>query len=76
VALPVAPGLDDLGAILADHGDADDGFCRHGGPQLSTTIAGALWITGSRRLVHVAGNPCCDPWRSFGLPVTGVVAAA
>ncbi len=75
-ALPAAPGIDDAGAILADHGQADDGFCRHGGPQLSTTIAGALWVTGSRRLLHVAGNPCCDPWRSYGLPATGAVAAA
>lgn len=75
-ALPATPGIDEAGAILADHGSADDGFCRHGGPELSTTIAGALWLTGSRRLLHVAGNPCCDSWRSYGLPATGAVAAA
>lgn len=75
-ALPAPPGIDDAGAVLADHGHADDGFCRHGGPQLSTTIAGALWITGSRRLLHVAGNPCRDPWRAYGLPAASVVAAA
>lgn len=73
--LPEPPGIDAAGAILADHGSADDGFCRHGGAQLSTTIAGALWLTGRRRLLHVAGNPCCDSWRSYGLPANGAVAA-
>ena len=74
-ALPASPGIDNAGAILADHGQADDAFCRHGGRELSTTIAGAVWVTGSRQLVHVAGNPCCDPWRAYEPSVTGVVAA-
>jgi isopenicillin-N N-acyltransferase like protein len=59
------PGLDEVGAILARHGP--DAFCRHGGDDLGTTIAGAIWLTAERRLVHAAGQPCTAAWRSFPL---------
>lgn len=71
------PSPDEAAAILAYHGeDGGEAFCRHGGDNLSTTIAGAIWITGERRLLHCAGNPCTAPWRSFTLGATRAVAAA
>jgi isopenicillin-N N-acyltransferase like protein len=70
-ALPEPPGTDDAGAVLALHDpDGRAAFCRHGGPDLSVTIAGAIWDTGRRRLVRAAGNPCSAPWQSFDLEAT------
>ncbi|HET6521808.1 MAG TPA: C45 family peptidase [Geminicoccaceae bacterium] len=68
-ALPEPPGVDDAGAVLAYHGeDGGEAFCRHGGDDLGTTIAGAIWLTGERRLLSVAGNPCRAAWERFDIP--------
>lgn len=75
--LPEPPGPDDAGAILAWHGgDREPAFCRHGGDDLSNTIAATLWLTASRRLLHAAGNPCTAPWHSFDLPARRAASAA
>ncbi|MBL8698498.1 MAG: hypothetical protein JNK67_09000 [Alphaproteobacteria bacterium] len=67
-ALPEPPSVDHARAVLAYHGaDGGTAFCRHGGDDLSTTIAGAVWDTRRRRLVAAAGNPCQAPWRRYDL---------
>lgn len=71
--LPLLDGLDEpvdlpaAAALLSRHG-ADDAFCRHGGADLATTIAGAVYLTAERRLLAVLGHPCSDTWRSYQLP--------
>lgn len=70
--LPLLDGLDEpvvpdaAGALLARHGSTD-AFCRHGGADLSTTIAGAVYLTAERRLLAVLGHPCSDAWQSYQL---------
>lgn len=67
-AMPPAPGVEDARAVLAHHGeDGGSAFCRHGGDDLATTIAGAVWDTGARRLFMAAGVPCSAPWRRYDL---------
>ncbi|MBL8703526.1 MAG: hypothetical protein JNM30_01715, partial [Rhodospirillales bacterium] len=43
------------------------GFCRHGGDDLSTTIAGAIYATRDRTLHAAFGQPCSAPWRRYAL---------
>ncbi|HMR34026.1 MAG TPA: C45 family autoproteolytic acyltransferase/hydrolase [Geminicoccaceae bacterium] len=70
--LPLLDGLDEppdadaAGTLLGRHG-ATDAFCRHGGADLSTTIAGAVYLTAERRLLAVLGQPCRDTWQSYQL---------
>ncbi|MBM3521510.1 MAG: hypothetical protein FJX57_01020 [Alphaproteobacteria bacterium] len=70
-ALPDRPDIDDARAVLAYHGeDGGTAFCRHGGGDLASTIAGAVWHTGERRLFMASGNPCTAPWRRYDLVPT------
>jgi hypothetical protein len=57
---------DAAGGLLARHGETD-AFCRHGGGDLGTTIAGAVYLTAERRLLAALGHPCRDPWHSYQL---------
>ncbi|HET6467328.1 MAG TPA: C45 family peptidase, partial [Geminicoccaceae bacterium] len=66
-ALPDPADADAAGGLLARHGKADDAFCRHGGDDLSSTIAGAVYLTGARRLLVAFGNPCSAGWRRYDL---------
>lgn len=70
-AMPESPDIDDARAVLAYHGeDGRTAFCRHGGGDLASTIAGAVWHTGERRLFMASGNPCAAPWRRYDLVPT------
>lgn len=74
-ALPEPPSIDAVRKILAYHGaDGGTAFCRHGDDDLSTTIAGAVWDTGLRRLYMAAGNPCEARWRRYDLGTLGGAA--
>jgi isopenicillin-N N-acyltransferase-like protein len=67
-ALPEPPAADDAGRLLARHDGPEpggDAFCRHGGDDLSATIAGAVYLTGERRMFAVFGNPCSATWSRF-----------
>jgi isopenicillin-N N-acyltransferase like protein len=76
-AMPAAPDIDDVRALLAHHrDDRGEAFCRHGEDDLSTTIAGAIWDTSARRLFMAAGNPCSADWRSYDLQPRDSRAAA
>lgn len=67
--LPERPTAEAVAVLLASHDDAHGpAFCRHGGADLSSTIAGAVWLTAERRLLHAAGTPCSAAWQSFALP--------
>lgn len=73
--LPEPPSVDAVRKILAYHGeDGGTAFCRHGDADLSTTIAGAIWDTGLRRLYMAAGNPCEARWRRYDLCTTSGAA--
>jgi len=77
VALDPRPDAAAIRDLLVDHGgERRDGFCRHGGDDVATTIAGAIWDTGGRRLWMAAGNPCVAPWRRFDLEPGAPRAAA
>lgn len=56
-------------ALLLRHHDplGHAGFCRHGGGDLSTTIAGAIYATRDRTLHAAFGQPCTAPWRRYAL---------
>lgn len=74
-ALPTAAA--DAAHLLAHHDPAQQAsICRHGGPDLSTTIAGAIYDTRARRLYAAQGNPCAAPWRQFDLRPAASAAAA
>lgn len=63
------PTADAVATLLTAHDDqAGPAFCRHGGNDLSSTIAGAVWLTAERRLLFGAGTPCNATWQSFAMP--------
>jgi hypothetical protein len=69
--------VDTVRAFLSRHRDDDgEGFCRHGEDDLSTTIAGAIWDTATRRLFMAAGNPCRADWRRYDVEPGATRAAA
>lgn len=67
---PEGAGTAQAAAILSRHAGDGSGFCRHGGAELSTTISGAIYATGSREMFFAAGNPCAAQWRRHALPAT------
>lgn len=72
-----APSPLDAAALLARHGGKDDdSFCRHGGGDLSTTISGAIYLTGARQMLAAPGNPCSQAWQRFDLRQGPAAAAA
>jgi len=74
---PALPTVDTVRAFLSRHRDDDgEGFCRHGEDDLSTTIAGAIWDTATRRLFMAAGNPCRADWRRYDVEPGATRAAA
>lgn len=70
-----APG--DAASLLCHHDPLGHaGFCRHGGDDLSTTIAGAIYATRDRTLHAAFGQPCSAPWRRYALSSPAAAAAA
>ena len=70
-------GPDDAAALLAYHGeDGGKAFCRHGGDDLSNTIATTIFLTKQRQLFAAFGNPCEAKWRSFAFTSAASTAAA
>lgn len=71
------PGVDAVGGLLAYHGgQGGAAFCRHGGDDLSATIAGAIYLTRERRMLAALGNPCASPWRRYAFKPAASAAAA
>jgi len=64
-------GPADAAAVLARHAAGGAGFCRHGGPDISTTISAAVYDTGARTLALAPGNPCTAGWQRYSLAATG-----
>lgn len=65
--LPGDAATDTVAAVLRHHDPSGDAaICRHGGADLSTTIAGAIYATRDRTLHAAFGQPCSAPWRRYG----------
>ncbi len=60
-----APDPGAAAALLARHAADGSGFCRHGGEEISTTIAAAVYATGTLAMFFAAGNPCSTAWRRY-----------
>lgn len=75
-ALDTVPAtLDGIADLLGRH-DPSAAFCRHGGADLSTTISGAIYDTGRRRMHVALGFPCSAPWRRYEFTPAASAAAA
>ncbi|MCC7047732.1 MAG: hypothetical protein IT562_13545 [Alphaproteobacteria bacterium] len=71
------PGVDAVAGLLAYHGgQGGAAFCRHGGGDLSATIAGAIYLTRERRMLVALGNPCASAWRRYEFKPAASAAAA
>lgn len=74
--LSEASNPDDVAAVLAYHGDdGGEAFCRHGGGDLSRTIAATIFLTRPREMFAAFGNPCEATWRRFALSSAASAAA-
>lgn len=75
-SLPASASTADMASLLRHHDPRGHaGFCRHGGDDLSMTIAGAIYATGDRTLHAAFGQPCTAPWHRYALSATAPAAA-
>jgi len=75
--LPAEATPADAAGLLRRHDPRGHaGFCRHGGDDLSTTIAGAIYATRSGTLHAAFGQPCRAAWRRYAFSSPAAVAAA
>ena len=59
------PELADCAAICSYHEPAGSSICRHGGPDGSHTLSGAIYATAQRLMFYAPGNPCEGQWERF-----------
>ena len=58
--------LDKAIEMMKSH-DQEGGICRHHDEDSSSTISGAVYTCGNRKLYFSDGNPCDSPWYEFSL---------
>ena len=58
--------LDKAIEMMKSH-DQEGGICRHHDEDTSTTISGAVYTCGNRKLYFSDGNPCDSLWYEFSL---------